>query len=359
MNIRTISLFLAFLVALISTAFLSLFPEVSSWALLSNLTITFGLSYLLSFFTFEFLIFNEVNELYQALEKMKKKDFKFIKKETRATLQPLHKLNSQVYDYAAFKQQEIDELKRLEIYRREFLADVSHELKTPIFAAQGYLLTLLEGAIDDENVREKFLSKAAKSLDGLNKLVKDLLTLSKLEAGVLKMELEELDLYEIVCDVFEQLEEQAAEKNISLLFAEENYKDIYVLADYNRIHQVMMNLIENAVKYGYEGGWVSVSFTETENEYIDIAIADNGRGIPKRHSDRIFERFYRIEKSRNKERGGSGLGLAIVKQILDAHQSKIEVRSKKKQGTAFRFYLKKAFTQQNSIMPQINHSDNV
>jgi two-component system phosphate regulon sensor histidine kinase PhoR len=226
----------------------------------------------------------------------------------------------------------------MEVFRREFLADVSHELKTPIFAAQGFLHTLLDGAMDDENVRDKFLLKAVKSLDGLNTMIQDLLTLSKMEAGFIKMDYDIFDITLLTRDVFEQLEEQAAKRKITLLF-DKPYQEVMVYADAKRIRQVMINLLENAIKYGSKNGNVEVGFSPNDHQLLDITVKDDGPGISVEHLDRIFERFYRIEKSRSKDKGGSGLGLAIVKHILTAHETEINVNSKVKKGTAFTFQL--------------------
>lgn len=339
-NPRLVSFVLAFSVAFITTAFISLINS-NLTLLFITFTIAFSSCFLLTYFTFEFLVLAEINEVYAILEKMKKKDFKIAKERDMPSLSPIKKLNYEIYSYGEKKQKEIDHLKKLAIYRREFLADVSHELKTPIFAAQGFVHTLIDGAIDDEEVRYKFLNKAAKSLDGLNTLVDDLFTLSKMEAGIIKMNPVNFNIYTLVKETFEQLEDKAKKKNITLLFKENLSQSWLIFADVQRISQVMTNLIQNAIKYGNENGQVIVGF-ENADKNIEITVEDNGPGIPVEHLDRIFERFYRVEKSRSKEKGGSGLGLAIVKHIIDAHESTIQVSSKLKKGTIFTFRLKKA-----------------
>jgi len=229
----------------------------------------------------------------------------------------------------------------MEVFRREFLADVSHELKTPIFAAQGFIHTLLDGAMDDVKVRDKFLQKAAKSLDGLDALVKDLVALSQMETGQIKMHKERVDLRLITLEVCEQLENKAVLRNIGLKIKPDQMRHAWVKADNQRINQVMSNLIENAIKYGKEDGKVIIHFEEEKKHFI-ISVRDNGSGIPPEHLPRIFERFYRVDKSRSKEKGGTGLGLAIVKHILNAHGAKITVASKADKGTTFTFKLDKA-----------------
>jgi two-component system phosphate regulon sensor histidine kinase PhoR len=195
--------------------------------------------------------------------------------------------------------------------------------------------------VDDKNVRDKFLAKAARSLDGLDALVHDLLTLSQMESGDIKMHPERCELVGLTGRVFEQLEEAAATRRITLKFEKSTPGEVWVMADAQRIGQVFSNLVGNAVKYGNEGGKVAVSL-QPEKEHVTVAVSDDGPGIPPEHLKRIFERFYRVEKSRSKDQGGSGLGLAIVKHILEAHKSKVSVTSKPGKGTTFSFRLDRA-----------------
>jgi two-component system phosphate regulon sensor histidine kinase PhoR len=196
--------------------------------------------------------------------------------------------------------------------------------------------------MDDEKVRERFLIKAAKNLDSLDILVKDLLVLSQMETGDIKMNIVPMDMQLMVTNIFGRLENIAQDKNITLKVKPDDLTEVWVKADPDRMEQVLLNLIENAVKYGNEGGKVIVHFNEGK-KYIEIAVRDNGPGIPHEHLNRIFERFYRVDKSRSKEIGGTGLGLAIVKHILNAHDSKIAVMSKSEKGTTFSFKLEKVF----------------
>ncbi len=339
-NSRAVAVLLAGVISIITTAFLSLVDGITQTALIVAAAMAFSSSFLLIYLSLEFLIFREINQIYQVLDKLKKKDFKIGKKKHKSSANPLKKLNQEIYSLASRKQDEIDELKKLEIYRREFLADVSHELKTPIFAAQGFVHTLIDGAIDDKDVRDKFLEKAAKSLDGLDVLVQDLITLSQMEIGVITMQYEHFDLHQLCLEVFEQLEKKSLRKNTSLHIEKKSDKSIIVEADQNRIRQVIINLVENAVKYGNEGGQITVSLSHDKDQ-VQVAVKDDGPGIPEEHLKRIFERFYRVEKSRSKDKGGSGLGLAIVKHIIEAHQSKVHVTSKLGKGTTFVFRLRK------------------
>ncbi|WP_250630000.1 sensor histidine kinase [Rhodoflexus caldus] len=343
-NSRAVALLLAVSVAAITTAFLSLVEGVSTSALVIVFCLSFAACFILTFITLEFLIFREVKNLYQAIDKINRQDFKAateILDDYEPSANPLKRANQQILAYASQKQSEIEELKKMEAFRREFIADVSHELKTPLFAAQGFVLTLLDGAIDDENVRYKFLKKAARSLDGLSMLVQDLLTLTQIESGQITMQFEDFDIRQLTEHVFEQLEEKAAKRAIELQIENPVGEAFWVHADYNRIGQVMTNLINNAIKYGNEGGHVRVSFM-ADASLVQVTVADDGPGIPREHQRRIFERFYRIEKSRSRKQGGSGLGLAIVKHILEKHGTDINLHSEVGVGTTFTFRLPKA-----------------
>jgi len=337
---RLIALLLACLISALTLAFLTFVEGVTSTMLFVVGISSFVISFFLVFYAIELLVFREVNKMYKTIHKLKIRDFNISRKSIIKNTNPFKKLNDEIFVYVARKQKEIDELKRLELFRREFLADVSHELKTPIFAAQGFIHTLIDGAVDDEKVRDKFLAKAARSLDGLDALVKDLVALSQLETGEVRMNFERVDLAHVTQDIFEQLEKIAHAKNTSLQLKSSHAGPIWVKADVQRITQVMTNLIENAVKYGNENGRVQVNF-EDDKKSILVSIRDDGPGIPPEHLSRIFERFYRVEKSRSKDRGGTGLGLAIVKHILNAHKAKISVMSKVDRGTTFRFKLER------------------
>lgn len=338
---RIIALLLACLISALTLTFLTFVEGVTSSILFVAGVSSFVISFFLVLYAIELLVFREVNKMYKTIHQLKIRDFSISRKTIVKNNNPFKKLNDEVFVYVARKQREIDELKRLEQFRREFLADVSHELKTPIFAAQGFIHTLIDGAVDDETVRDKFLSKAAKSLDGLDALVKDLVALSQLETGEVKMNFERLDLAHLIREVFDQLETIAQKKEIGFFLQIASTSPAWVKADPQRIRQVLVNLIENAVKYGNENGRVLVALEEDKKHWV-VYVEDNGPGIPPEHLSRIFERFYRVEKSRSKDRGGTGLGLAIVKHILNAHKTKITVMSKVEKGTTFRFKLDRA-----------------
>src|SRR5215216_5468766 len=223
---RVLALLLALCIALITTLFLSLFESVAASALLVAFLICSSVSYLLIFVVLEFLIFRELNKIYKLVGKLKKKELAGLSKEKPNALNPLKKINEDIYSFATLKQKEIDELKKLEAFRKEFIADVSHELKTPIFSAQGFVHTLLDGAVNDKTVRNRFLKKAAKSLDGLDMLVQDLLTLSHIETGQIKMHFENVDLYKLTEEVFEQFEDKIDKPDVKLRIKDPEHKVI-------------------------------------------------------------------------------------------------------------------------------------
>ncbi|MEQ9423034.1 MAG: ATP-binding protein [Cyclobacteriaceae bacterium] len=342
LNSRALALLLALSISIITTSFLSLVPDITVLSLVVTALLSFSSAYLLIFSILEFLFFKEIREIYGAFEKLKEKDYSLSQSDiNKKSANPFKEVNRELLSYAEVKQQEIEELKKIEAFRREFLADVSHELKTPIFAAQGFVHTLLDGAVKDKSVRMKFLKKAAKSLDGLDALVHDLLTISQMESGVIKMHKSNFNIIELIEEVFDQFETKAEKKEIELKLNLPPEQPVLVYADRQRIYQVMLNLISNAIKYTKEESIVEVDIKEEKSD-ISIFVKDNGRGIPPEDINRIFERFYRVEKSRSKEKGGTGLGLAIVKHILEGHGSKVSVTSTVKKGSVFSFKLKKA-----------------
>ena len=250
-------------------------------------------------------------------------------------------LTKEVEKFARDKKIEIESLKGRENYRKEFMGNVSHELKTPLFTVQGYILTLLDGAIKDKKVRKKYLKRASKGVDRLIYIVNDLDMITKLEAGDLHLYEEDFNIIEVVENVFELLEMKAQKKEISLSF-DKIYEPILVHADLERIQQVLTNLVVNSIKYGKKGGTTEVSIESLPQNKILVRVTDNGEGIAKEHISRLFERFYRIDKSGARTEGGSGLGLSIVKHIIEAHDEKIYVESDFGVGSEFSFSLKKS-----------------
>lgn len=235
---------------------------------------------------------------------------------------------------------EISQLKEKEQFRREFLGNLAHELKTPVFSVQGYILTLLEGGLEDEKVNRNFLERASKATERMSAILEDLDQLMKMEVNEIKLEFENFDLKELIQDIFEDLERTAKQKKIKMVFTKD-YNPQFVNADKGKIGQVLTNLIGNSIAYGNERGETLVSFYSVD-DITTVEVADNGPGIDEEHLPRLFERFYRVEKSRNRNKGGSGLGLAIAKHIVEAHGQTISVRSTPGLGSTFTFSLDKA-----------------
>jgi two-component system phosphate regulon sensor histidine kinase PhoR len=254
----------------------------------------------------------------------------------------LNKVSTDVADWALEHKKEIEDLKRLETYRKEFLGDVSHELKTPIFNIQGYIHTLLDGALDDPEVNKSYLEKTSKNIERMVNIVQDLEVISRLETGEVKPDIKHFNIIALVFEIFELLEVKASEKKIKLQLHDNIDPDtkIIVNADREKIRQVLINLIENSIKYGKPGGRTKVSFYDMD-ENVLVEVSDNGIGIEEKHLPRLFERFYRVDKSRSRNMGGSGLGLAIVKHILESHNQTVNVRSAPEVGSTFSFTLAK------------------
>jgi two-component system phosphate regulon sensor histidine kinase PhoR len=296
---------------------------------------------ILIFFALDNLVFKEVNDLYDQIKQIKKKNFPLIsRKQLVQKENPIELLKKELTAYVSTTEDEVKELKKAAVYRQEFLADVSHELKTPIFAAQGFVHTLLDNPDESPEIRQKFLEKAAKSLDGLDALVKDLLTVSQIETGAIKIEKKRINLRPMIEEIFEQLEGKAKKRGVKLLLSCTD-EAIDVKADAQKIEQVLVNLVDNGIKYGNQEGKVTVLIEDRKKAYL-ITVKDNGPGISEKHLPRLFERFYRVDKSRTKLSGGTGLGLSIVKHIVQAHGSKITVQSKVDKGTSFSFKLERA-----------------
>ena len=243
-------------------------------------------------------------------------------------------------EWADAKEEELDQMKKDDNYRREFIGNVSHELKTPIFNIQGYLQTLIDGGLNDENINLKYLKRANKSVDRMINIIDDLEVISRLETEQDELDFQKFNIVELVHEIFDLMEMKASEMNINLKLKNES-QGVTVVADRNKIQQVLMNLVSNSIKYGKDGGDVIIRFFDMHNNML-IEVSDNGIGIAQESLDRLFERFYRVDKNRSREIGGTGLGLAIVKHILEGHNQTINVRSTKGKGSTFSFILPKA-----------------
>ncbi len=309
-----------------------------------SLFVVFAITFIATFIIFynllEFFIYRKVKLIYKTISSFKNSKKKTLEKiDLGADI--ISDVNREVLGWQKDKTDEIAELKKMEIFRKEFLGNVSHELKTPIFNIQGYIHTLLDGGLEDKEINVHYLQRAAKSVDRLCLIVEDLESISKLESGELILEKRMFDVHELVKDVFDSSEMKATDKNIKLGYKEGSDRPVFVYADKERVRQVLVNLVVNSLKYGKDGGTTNIGFYDMD-ENILVEITDNGIGIEPKHLARLFERFYRVDKSRSREAGGTGLGLAIVKHIIEAHKQTINVRSSFGIGTTFTFTLSKA-----------------
>lgn len=309
-----------------------------------DLFLTFSISLLIGFLIFYYLIeryiYSKIKLIYKLIHSLKLgKDLKEALGESISS-DPMSNVEHDVKAWAKDKKIEIETLKRQEEFRREFLANLSHEFKTPLFALQGYIETLKDGEALDPRQTQHFLNKASKNLDRLNLLISDLDEISKLERGELPIHYKKFDISTLITEVLDSFELKAQKYQIQLLFKGKHHH-MDVKADRGKIRQVLTNLIDNSLKYGKEGGTTTLKLFEL-HEQILIEVTDDGCGIEEKSLPRVFERFYRIEKSRSRETSGSGLGLAIVKHIIEAHQQTINVRSTENIGSTFAFTLQKA-----------------
>ncbi len=331
----------SFYIALFSFGFLSIVNYfLLQLPLYYIVLFVFSLS-VFSFFVLQYrvenFIYKGVKKIYDDVSLLDNTDFR-----NQPITTDMATLTSEVQKFARDKKMEIESLKVREEYRREFLGNVSHELKTPLFTVQGYLLTLLDGAMDDKNIRKKYLQRAEKGVERLVYIVNDLDMITKLELDTLGIETSEFNIVDVIQNVLDLLEMRASKKNILLTFDMKYVRPIKVVADLEKIQQVVTNLVENSIKYGKENGTTEVSIEDFVNNKVIIKVIDNGEGVEKQHIPRLFERFYRVDKSGARSEGGSGLGLAIVKHIIERHNEKINVESKFGKGSEFSFTLEKA-----------------
>ena len=251
-------------------------------------------------------------------------------------------LLKKIRQYDDDQKSEISEMKKQETFRREFIGNLAHELKTPLFTSESYILTLLDGAIDDDEVNKKYLKIAGKAINRLNLIVKDLDLITKIESGESEIQRTDFDIITLAQNALEMLEITASKKNIKLMLEFNDKLPLRVNADNEKIQQVLTNLVENSIKYGKENGTTELVIQELTENKIIVRVTDNGLGIEEKHFNRLFERFYRVDQSGSRKGGGSGLGLAIVKHIMDAHDEKIYIESEFGVGSEFSFTLEKS-----------------
>jgi two-component system phosphate regulon sensor histidine kinase PhoR len=326
-----ITIFSSIIVALLLWLFFSL-----SWLFLLLFAMA---TYLFSFFVIQYrverFIYKKVKKIYDDVSLLDSAELR-----TQSITTDMATLTKEVKKFATDKKLEIENLKVKEEYRREFMGNVSHELKTPLFTVQGYISTLVDG-VKDKDQRKKYLERAEKGVERLIYIVEDLDMISKLEMGDLNLSFTTFDIVELIQNVFDLLEMNADKKNIILMFDQKYNKPIYVTADQEKIQQVLTNLIMNSIKYGKQNGTTEVSIEDIVKNKIIVRVKDNGEGIEKQHIPRLFERFFRVDKSGARSEGGSGLGLSIVKHIIEGHNEKIYIESEFGKGSEFSFTLEK------------------
>ncbi|MCB0400798.1 MAG: sensor histidine kinase [Flavobacteriales bacterium] len=335
-----ISFLVACVVSVVQYLFSYFYHEVDYLLILILFPISFFASYIGFRLAIEKFIYKKIKLIYRTIHKLKlAKGEKSISLDFNSDV--LSQVQSEVEDWDKTNKKEIARLRGLETYRREFVGNVSHELKTPIFNIQGYLLTLLEGGLDDPAINEKYLIKANKSVERMIALIDDLDEITKLESGTIKMNIAKFDIVALTREVVASLDMRVQEKNIKLKIIDKSNKPIWVKADQTRINQVLVNLLVNSIRYGKENGETQIRFYDMHDNIL-VEVSDDGIGIAEEHLPRLFERFYRTDKGRARDSGGTGLGLSIVKHILEAHNQTINVRSMVDVGSTFSFTLEKA-----------------
>lgn len=324
------------LTSTVSLGFLGCFiQKIALWMLLPYSLLLYIICFVILQYRVEKFIYKRIQKIYKQVSFLQDTDM-----DSRPITTDIKALSEEIHKFANDKKLEIQTLKIRENYRREYIGNISHELNTPLFTVQSYILTLLDGAMANKSLRKKYLTRAAQGVERLIFVVKDLEMISKLEAGELRLQYQEFDIVKVIQSVFEMFEMRANKRRISLIFDKFYKTPIYVYADKERIQQAIANLVINSIKYGRDNGTTEVSLEEVNNKVI-VRITDNGEGVAKENIPRLFERFYRVDKSGNRNEGGSGLGLSIVKHIVEAHRQKIYVESFPGVGSEFSFSLEK------------------
>ena len=325
------------LLTLVLGVFFYYFLTVSYWYLLLFAVLIYCIVFFVIQFRVERFIYAQVKRIYEDVQLLDESSFSANKVTT-----DMETLTKEFERYATNKKLEIESLKVQENYRKEFIGNISHELKTPLFTVQGYILTLLDGAMKDKAVRKRYLQRANKGVERLIYIVKDLDMITKLEVGDLNLNYEDFNIIELVQNVFDLLDIKAAKKSITLTFDTDYQDSIFVYGDREKIQQVLTNLVENSIKYGKQGGTTEVSVEDLVMDKVIVRVTDNGEGIEEDKIPRLFERFFRVDTSGSRREGGSGLGLSIVKHIIEAHNEKIYVESEFGVGSEFSFTLEKS-----------------
>lgn len=336
-TLKKVALLVASISALLSLLATILIHGIRWGYIAIEILVTFVVIYFVAYAVFRAFVHYRIKPIYQIL----------LSKNIKTSELPLYadsaeSIQEQINSWAESNEQKISRLQENEKYRKEFMGNVSHELKTPIFNIQGYITTLLDGGLEDPEINRKYLERAEKSIDRLINIVHDLEQISKVESNSMELDKRNFDMTDLCREIFEDVEMLAARNNIATYIGSEpSQPPVMVRADRYAISQVISNLVSNAIKYGNPDGYVKVDFIDGFDKVI-IEVEDNGIGIPQEYLPRVFERFFRVDKGRSREQGGTGLGLAIVKHMIEAHGQKITVRSREGEGTTFTFSLEKA-----------------
>tara|TARA_B100000809_G_scaffold63721_2_gene60492 strand:+ start:1037 stop:2071 length:1035 start_codon:yes stop_codon:yes gene_type:complete len=326
----------ASLIAIGNYFILLLFYGYTSKNLIISILI-FIISFIIIQYRIQGFLFKRFKELYQDLDML---DSTQINKSSIST--DMDSLMENIEEFAKDKKIEIEALKLKEQYRKEFIGNVAHELKTPIFTIQGYISNLLDGAMDDKELLNKYLKRTDNSVERLSYIIKDLDLITQLESSTMNLNISSFNMINLIFNIFDHLEIKSSKRNIKLVFDKKYNNEILVSADKERIGQVLTNLLVNSINYGRDKGTTEVSINDLTKEKLIVRVTDNGEGISEKHLPRLFERFYRVDISRSRKHGGSGLGLAIVKHIIDAHNENIYINSKPGVGSEFSFTLQKS-----------------
>ena len=326
----------ASLIAIGNYFILLLFYGYTSTNLIISILI-FIISFSIIQYRIQGFLFKRFKELYQDLDML---DSTQINKSSIST--DMDSLMENIEEFAKDKKIEIEALKLKEQYRKEFIGNVAHELKTPIFTIQGYISNLLDGAMDDKELLNKYLKRTDNSVERLSYIIKDLDLITQLESSTMNLNISSFNIIDLIFNIFDHLEIKSSKRNIKLVFDKKYNNEILVSADKERIGQVLTNLLVNSINYGRDKGTTEVSINDLTKEKLIVRVTDNGEGISEEHLPRLFERFYRVDISRSRKHGGSGLGLAIVKHIIDAHNENIYINSKGGVGSEFSFTLQKS-----------------
>ncbi len=341
---RIIALWLSLWISLTVVAIVSIAVYATTEFLAWQLVVAvFAISFIALYFIIasiiETFVYKKIKVIYKLIRSQKLKKEEKTKPTIDMDRDIISEVNKEVEEWAQDREKELEYLRNIENYRKEFVGNVSHELKTPIFNIQGYISTLLDGGLEDPSINHNYLLRAEASVERMINIVQDLESISQFESGQMILDINRTDIVGLANEVMHGLEFKAKKQGIKLVL-KEAYEQIYVQADGDRIKQVFTNLLENSIKYGKGNGRTKVSFYDLDDSVL-IEVTDDGIGIEEKHLARLFERFYRVDKSRSREAGGTGLGLSIVKHIIEAHNQTITVRSTPGVGSTFAFTLKK------------------